>query len=155
MKPPPPISWRSSFARGSHFGISPRSARNGRSSGYQTPPSSRLEPASPAERRASQLAHVPDLAELLLDVVEADDADRVGDQVSQAEGEAELHVGAREGLMHDVAAPARVGDHLGVADRVAVEEDALLRHLDVVEDDDAVHLVEARQRVVERRRCFE
>ena len=36
------------MTRGIHFGISPRSARNGRSSGYQTPPSSMNEPASAA-----------------------------------------------------------------------------------------------------------
>ena len=48
MNPPPPISCRSSLQYGSHFGISPRRARNGRSSGYQTPPSSRADPASAA-----------------------------------------------------------------------------------------------------------
>src|ERR1700680_2394388 len=58
--------------------------------------------------------------------------------------------GARERLVHDVPAPARVGDHLAVADRVAVEEDALSRDLDVVEDDEGVLLVKARgERVVE------
>ena len=61
-------------------------------------------------------------AELLLDVVEADDAGRVRQQVAEPEGEQELHVGAREGLVHDVAAPARVGDHLRVADRVTARK---------------------------------
>ena len=64
----------------------------------------------------------------------------------------QLDVGPGEGLVHDVAAPAGVGDDLRVADRVTVQEDALARHLDVVEDGDGVHLVEARgQRIVEAR----
>ena len=84
MKPPPPISCSSSLTRGSHFGISPRSARNGRSSGVITPPaSSDRSGLGGDDRRARELAHRPDLAELLLDVVEPRDPGGGRDQVPE------------------------------------------------------------------------
>ena len=64
------------------------------------------------------------------------------DHVAEPEREQELDVGAREGLVHDVPAPARVRDDFGVADGVAAQEDSIPGDLDVVEDRDGVHLVE-------------
>ena len=76
-------------------------------------------------------------------MVEPHDACRVGDRVAEPEREAQLHIGTGERLVHDVPPPPGVGDHLAVADRVAVKEDPVLGDLDVVEDHDRVHLVEA------------
>ena len=57
---PPPISSRISFARGSHFGIAPRSATNGRWSGHGRHPRRSRRPASAATtalRASSPMIH--------------------------------------------------------------------------------------------------
>ena len=69
----------------------------------------------------------------------------------QAVRELQLGERADRRLLHDVR-PPRGGPHHRVVDvEVAVDEDPLARHLDVVEDHERVLLVEAgRQRTVER-----
>ena len=133
----------------------PRSATSGRSSGVQA---SSPGPGAVGARLgrdhagARHLDVAPDLAELLLHVVEAVHAGDLGDRVREAERELELRPGAHHRLVDDLRPPVRVRDDLVVADRVAVHEDAVPGHDDVVEDDHPVLLVEARrERVVERR----
>ena len=103
------------------------------------------------EHGAGDLQRAEHLAQLLLDVQEAGDADRVGQLHRQAAEELHLAEHARRGLTL-AERHRRAADLVGelAAARAAVDHDAVPGHEHVVEHGDAVHLLEAAaQRVVE------
>ena len=75
-------------------------------------------------------------------MLEAVDADRVGDLAGQAEEELALGDGAGDHLLGHQRAGAGLGVERVAKFRMAEQEDSFVRNEHIVEDDDSVHFFE-------------
>ena len=144
-----PISVMISPTRGNQVGKIARSERAGRHAETTRRCPIRRPDPRPLDRGASEFRIGGNLAQHLLgrgrDII-----DDLGHPHRETIGELELGLRANHRLLHDVGIPP--GGHHGVVGvTIRIDEDAIARHLDIVEDHESVLLVEAaRQRMVEQ-----